>query len=134
MQKVNTLNEQHNYAKIGLEDGVQGYTILHIRLEHTAIRRKTIGLNNARRAIDREGKTKGLLGNDMYYNLKFMMEQGLIKFPDDDDLIRSLISIQIEVNKETKKETIFGKYSHRTEALKRGCQLIKAKGLRLWVV
>lgn len=134
VKNIIRLNEQLNYQKIGLDDGGLGSPILDFCLENNKLRRKTIGLNNARREIDRDGKTKALFGNDMYYNLKLMMEQGLIKFPDNPDLIRSLLSIQIEINKETKKETIFGKYAHITEALKRAVQLIKSKGLRLWVV
>jgi len=60
-----------------------------------------------------------------------MMEQGLIKIPDSEDIIRSLLSIQIEINEETKKEIIFGKYSHITEALIRAAWLVKSKGLNI---
>lgn len=133
VNKVIELNEQHNYKKIGVDDGGLGTPILDFMLEHNKLRRKVIGLNNSKRNISRDGREKTLMKNDMYGNLKIMMERGLIKIPDDPDFIRSLLSIQIEINEETKKEIIFGKYSHITEALIRAAWLVKAKGLRLWV-
>ena len=133
-ETVNTiirLNEQLNYKKIGVDDGGLGTPILDFLLEHNKLRRKVIGLNNAKRNIDKDGKVKTLMKNDMYGNLKMMMEQGLIKIPDSEDIIRSLLSIQIEINEETKKEIIFGKYSHITEALIRAAWLVKSKGLNI---
>jgi len=62
-----------------------------------------------------------------------LMEQGLLKMPDDDELRRSLVSIQFEIDPVTKKLKIFGKYSHITEGLIRAAWCIKAKGLNLWV-
>ena len=131
VNKVIRLNEQLNYKKIGVDDGGLGTPILDFLLEHNKLRRKVIGLNNAKRNIDKDGKSKTLLKNDMYGNLKIMMEQGLIKIPDSEDLIKSLLSIQIEINEETKKEIIFGKYSHITEALIRAAWLVKSKGLNI---
>ena len=131
VNKVIRLNEQHNYKKIGVDDGGLGTPILDFLLEHNKLRRKVIGLNNAKRNIDKDGKVKTLMKNDMYGNLKMMMEQGLIKIPDSEDIIRSLLSIQIEINEETKKEIIFGKYSHITEALIRAAWLVKSKGLNI---
>lgn len=131
VQNVIRLNKQLNYKTIGVDDGGLGTPILDFMLQDNKLQRKAIGLNNAKRAIDKDGKTRPLLGNDMYHNLKMMMEQGLIKFPDNEDLIRSLLSIQIEIKEETKKEVFFGKYSHITEALKRATQLIKSKGLNI---
>lgn len=131
VNKVIRLNEQLNYKKIGVDDGGLGTPILDFLLEHNKLRRKVIGLNNAKRNIDKDGKSKTLMKNDMYGNLKIMMEQGLIKIPDSEDLIRSLLSIQIEINEETKKEIIFGKYSHITEALIRAAWLVKSKGLNI---
>jgi hypothetical protein len=133
-ETVNTiirLNEQHNYKKIGVDDGGLGTPILDYILTHDKLKRKTIGLNNSSREVDREGKSKRLLKEDMYGNLKIMMEQGLLKFNSDDELIRSLTSIQFEIDKETKRIKIFGKYSHITEGLIRAAWLVKSKGLNI---
>ena len=131
VNNVIRLNEKHNYKKIGVDDGGLGTPILDFLLQHNKLRRKVIGLNNAKRNIDKDGREKNLMKNDMYGNLKIMMEQGLIKIPDSEDIIRSLLSIQIEINEETKKEIIFGKYSHITEALIRAAWLVKSKGLNI---
>jgi len=131
VNEIIKLNEKHNYKKIGVDDGGLGTPILDYLLTHNQLRRKTIGLNNASREIDKEGKSKKLLKEDMYGNLKIMMEQGLLKFNSDDELIRSLTSIQFEIDKETKKIKIFGKYSHITEGLIRAAWLVKSKGLNI---
>jgi len=133
-ETVNTiirLNEEHNYKEIGVDDGGLGTPILDYLLTHNSLKRKTIGLNNASRAINMDGREKKLLKEDMYGNLKIMMEQGLLKFNSDDELIRSLMSIQFEIDKETKRVKIFGKYSHITEGLIRAAWLVKSKGLNI---
>ena len=125
------LNGQHNYKKIGVDDGGLGSPILDYILTHNKLRRKTIGLNNASRDIDKDGRGKKLLKEDMYGNLKIMMEQGLLKFPEDEELRRSLMSIQFEVDKATRNIKIFGRYSHITEGLIRAAWLVKSKGLNI---
>jgi len=55
-ETVNTilrLNEQYHYRKIGVDDGGLGTPILDYMLTHDALKRKTIGLNNASRLISR---------------------------------------------------------------------------------
>lgn len=135
-ETVNTildLNKEFNYKKIGVDDGGLGTPILDYLLTHSSLKRKTIGLNNASRQITTEGREKKLLKEDMYGNLKIMMEQGLLKFASDDELIRSLTSIQFEIDRETKRIKIFGKYSHITEGLIRAAWLVKSKGLRCFI-
>ena len=132
VNKVIRLNEQHNYKKIGVDDGGLGSPILDYMLTHNSLKRKAIGLNNAKREIDADGRTKQLQGLEMYSNLRIMMEQGLIKFsPKNDELIRSLTSIQYVVDKDTKNIKIHGKYDHIVEALKRATWLVKSKGLNI---
>jgi len=132
IQHIEKLNEQHNYKKIGVDDGGLGSAILDFMLTHNKLKRKAIGLNNASREIDADGRTKQLKGIEMYSNLKIMMEQGLIKFSkNNDELIRSLTSIQYVVDKDTKNIKIHGKYDHITEALKRSAWLVKCKGLNI---
>ena len=102
VQRILFLNSKHNYKKIGVDDGGLGAPILDFMLTHNALKRKAIGLNNASRVIDRVGGTSRLKGMEMYANLKIMMEQGLLKIHEKDEvLIRSLMSVQCEINKET---------------------------------
>jgi len=132
VNKVIRLNEQFNYKKIGVDDGGLGSPILDYMLTHNSLKRKAVGLNNAKREIDAEGRTKQLQGIEMYSNLKIMMEQGLIKFSSkNDELIRGLTSIQYVVEKDTKNIKIHGKYDHIVEALKRATWLVKCKGLNI---
>jgi len=131
VNKILALNARHDFKKIGVDDGGLGSPILDYLLTHNSLKRKTIGLNNASRSIDADGRVKKLLKEDMYGNLKIMMEQGLIKFQDTEDLRRSLTSIQFEVDKDTKNIKIFGRYSHITEGLIRAAWLVKSKGLNI---
>ena len=126
------LNEQHNYKKIGVDDGGLGSPILDYMLTHNSLRRKAIGLNNAKREINADGQTKQLQGIEMWANMKIMMEQGLVKFSEkNDELIRSLTSIQYVVDKDTKNIKIHGKYDHIGEGVKRALWLVKCKGLNI---
>ena len=132
VNKIIRLTEQFNYRKIGVDDGGLGSPILDYMLTHNSLKRKAIGLNNAKREIDADGRTKQLQGIDMYCNMKIMMEQGLVKFSEtNDELIRSLTSIQYVVEKDTKNIKIHGKYDHIAEAVKRALQLIKSKELNI---
>jgi len=132
INKIIRLTEQLNYKKIGVDDGGLGSPILDFMLTHNSLKRKAVGLNNAKRDIDADGRTKQLNGIEMYSNLKIMMEQGLLKFPEkNDELIQSLTSIQYVVDKDTKNIKIHGKYDHIAEALKRAVWLVKCKGLNI---
>jgi hypothetical protein len=133
IKDVIRLNEKFNYEKIGVDDGGLGSPILDFMMLEDELKRKCIGLNNASRQVAIDGKVKRLLKEDMYGNLKIMFEQGLIQLPEDEDLRRSLMSIQFHVDKDTKNIKIFGRYSHITEGLIRAAWLVKAKGLRLYV-
>ena len=134
VNKILSLNSSYRYKMIGVDDGGLGSPILDYMLTHPELKRKCIGLNNAKREIDREGKTKQLQGIEMYANLKIMMEQGIIKFTENDsELIRGLISIQFVIDKETKKIKIHGRYDHIVEAFKRATWLARTKGLNLFV-
>jgi len=129
---IKDLNSKNNYKKIGVDDGGLGSPILDYMLKDSKLKRKAVGLNNATRDIDADGKTKSLKGLEMHANLKIMMEQGTIKINENDDLmIRSLMSIQLEIDDKTKNIKIHGKHDHEEEALKRAAWLVKTKGLNI---
>jgi len=132
VKKIINLHKHYNYRKIGVDDGGLGSPILDYMLTHNSLKRRAVGLNNASRDIDANGRTKQLKGIEMYSNLKIMMEQGILKFSQkNDELIRSLTSIQYVVDKDTKAIKIHGKYDHIAEALKRATWLVKSKGLNI---
>jgi hypothetical protein len=80
-------------------------------MDNTKTKRKTIALNNASRPTDKDGeKSKKILKEEMYMNLKMLGEQKRLKLFNEDELRASLTSIQYEGDK------IFGSDSHYTEA------------------
>jgi len=131
IKQMEKLLEQFNYKKMGIDSGGIGGPILDYSLKHNRLKRKIVGLNNSKREIDADNGKSKLLKNDMYWNLKLMMEQGLIKFPENELLRRSLTSVQKEVNQATQNEIIFGKYTHLAEALIRAAWLVKSKQLNI---
>lgn len=104
------LNEQYNFKKIGIDAGAGslGVGVLDFLLREQGVRNKIVCLNNLHRELDRYGERKRtLLKFDMYINLKAMMEMGIIKLLDDEEVINSLRAIQFEYSsRESKKATI----------------------------
>lgn len=133
IKKMERLLYEHLYPRkgMGIDSGGIGGPILSYALKHNKLKSRVVGLNNSSKDINDEGKSKALLKNDMYWWCKLMMEQGLLKFPENDLLRRSLTSVQKEIVKDTKNEIIFGKYTHLAEALIRACWVTKSKGLNI---
>lgn len=124
-----------NHKKIFMDDGGLGVGVYDILFEDEQTKRKVVGLNNARREIDRimpdKERKKQLLGTEMALNFKMLMEQGRIDLFDDERLKQSLSSIQYENEDGVLK--IHGKNTHIFEALKRLAHCMKDKSLNIWV-
>ena len=92
-------------------------------------KRKTVALNNSSRRTKHDGtKSKKLLKEEMYINLLRLMELKRIKLLNDDDIIASLASIQVDEGK------INGAYSHIAEGVIRAVWLAtEDKSLNIWV-
>jgi len=134
IQKILSLNQKHNYIRkgIGVDSGGLGSPILDFLLLENAVKRKVVGLDNATKDIDADGKKKQLKGIEMHCWLKLGMEQGLVKFSKHNkELIRAFTSIQYEEDKASKRITIHGRFDHLIEAAKRGYWCIKSKGLNI---
>ena len=129
--KILILENSFNFNKIGLDDGGMGVGVFDHLLLNDQTKRKIIGLNNASRGIDSEGKEKKLLKDDMYMNLLVMGERGELHLFNHEEIKLSLKSIQCE--KSGGKEKITGQYSHITEGLIRAAWCAKQKGLKIWV-
>jgi len=127
-------NTEYNFNKIFVDDGGLGSPITDLLQDQLG--RKVMGLNNASKRIEIQGeeKKKGILKEDLYSNVLTQMETGNIEILHDLDLIRSLKSITFSYGAETGKHhlSIFGNYSHLTEAMVRACWCTKERGLALF--
>jgi hypothetical protein len=105
-------------------------------LMESPLKRKAVGINNARRAIEHDYKSprkKQIMKEYLYRNLLTLMEQGKIKLLKSPELFKSLKSVQVEEDVDTKKTKIFGKYTHVAEGLVRAAYCIKEKHLNIWI-
>lgn len=138
IDRIIMMNRLYQFKKIGIDDagiGAGVYDVLH-REEET--KRKIIGLNNAKRSIEKKfinlkmrERKKTLLKEDMYFNLLNYMEKGEIQLLNENEVFLSLSSIQYEYADDGKLK-IFGNYTHIVEGLIRAAWLIKTKGLNIY--
>jgi len=129
--RIRALNHQYNFKKIYIDDGGIGGAVLDVLLEKGEVKYKVVGINNASRSVDKENKHKRILKEDLYGNLRRLMEQKQIILPDDEKVRLSLMSIQFEYTTDTERVKIYGKYSHITEALIRAAWCVYTKGLNI---
>jgi hypothetical protein len=127
--KILELEMIYNPVKIGIDAGAGtlGVSILDHLLTNDKVKRKLIALTNQKRQLNRDGtNSTKLLKEDMYLNLKAMMEHGRLKLLNDDEVIASLSSVQYEYEIEKGKPTkvkIYGSYTHVAEGLIRAAWL-----------
>ena len=136
-ERICQLERQWHFKKIGIDAGAGslGVGILDFLLKEPIVRKKVIALNNRTITLDRYGEhSRGLLKEDMYEMMRMLMERGYLKLLNDEDLIASLKSVQIEfVIKEGQptKIKIFGRDSHIAEGLIRAVWLANQKSLNV---
>src|SRR3990167_1541938 len=124
-------NRTWNPKKIGIDAGAGtlGVSILAHLLQNSEVNRKIITMNNREIFLDRnEEKKQRMFKEDMYDNLKAMMENNEIDLLDDDKVILSLASVQMELVKDSHDNTkvrIFGTDTHIAEGLIRAAWLAK---------
>lgn len=132
-EKIKRLNQEYNYFKykesIGVDDGGPGFGVYSELMQDEETKRKTEALNNASRPTDYEGKkSKKLLKEEMYENLRVLMEQKQIKLLKDDEVRASLSSMQMDED-----HKVFGPNSHIAEGIVRGVWLAsKNKDLNIF--
>lgn len=143
--KIIELDNQYHFRQIGIDagSGSLGVGILDFLLRNTQVKRKVIALNNRQRNLDHRGeKKRTLMKEDMYMNLLAMMEKGVIKLLNDDELIAALRAIQYEYNIDPKRKSsvaIFAFEHHYTdlvEGLIRAAWLANQKHINMrldWV-
>lgn len=130
------LDKQYDFQKMFIDDEGIGIGVFDMMMDDDDLKRKTIGINNSKRVIDKDGKEKGILKTDLYYNLRAMMEKKKIHLLDDDSIFQSLKSVQYEYAYDIKGDPrikIHGNNTHIAEGLIRLAQAIKYKDLNLMV-
>lgn len=134
---LNSIYDEIKFIAIDAGSGSLGVGIFDHLLRNDSIKSKLIAINNRTRPLDKKGKTKTrLMKEDLYDNLRVLMEKKIIKLLDDDSIRLSLKSIQYEYVVTPSKETrvrIFGDYSHIVEGIARAAYMAKEKSLNVWM-
>lgn len=117
--------------KVGIDAGAGtlGVSIYDHLLINPVTKRKVIPMNNRKLIMDREGKEhQRMFNEDMYDNMRSMMEHGELLLLDDDAVKNSLRSVQIELREDLHgltKVRIYGNDTHIAEGLIRAAWLAK---------
>ena len=131
-----SLNNFYDFNKMFIDDEGIGIGVFDMMMADAELKRKTIGINNSRRVIDKTGKEKGILKTELYYTLRAMMEKQKIHLLDDDTIFHSLKSVQYEYTSDSAGSPVIkihGNNTHIAEGLIRLAQAIKYKDLKLSV-
>src|SRR3990167_10366437 len=131
-----SLNNFYDFNKMFIDDEGIGIGVFDMMMADAELKRKTIGINNSRRVIDKTGKEKGILKTELYYTLRAMMEKQKIHLLDDDTIFHSLKSVQYEYTSDSAGSLVIkihGNNTHISEGLIRLAQAIKYKDLKLSV-
>jgi len=123
-------DDKYNFNRIFVDDGGLGAGITDMLI--AKLGRRVLGLNNASRTVDPEGKKGKIFKEDLYSHASMLLEQGKLEMINSVLLARSLKSMTFEYTSD-KNVRITGKYSHLAEAFVRACWAPKAKGLKLFV-
>ena len=134
--KIKNKDEAKHYNRIFVDSGGLGGSILDI-LKETINRRRVVGLDNSQRRFQEAGQEKrvGILKEDLYLNVKILMEQGRLKFIKNPLLISGLKCVSFKYSVETGKVHISGggKGRHIVEAFVRCCWGMQQQGLGVWI-
>lgn len=131
--KVLEIDKQYGFIKIYIDEGGIGVAVYDHLLQLSQTKRKIVPINNARRSLDRDDTThRKLLKEDLYHNMKRMMEAGELFLLDDDEVFVSLKSIIIEQTPKKGYVKIYGRYSHIAEGLIRACWAVRNTHLNIY--
>jgi len=130
--KIKEMTTSYNLLKVGIDagSGSLGVGIYDHLLQDIILKKKVVAMNNRAISLNRDGTDKmRIFKEDLYDNLKSMMEHGEIQLLDDDNLLASFRSIQFEftedIGQKITRVKIFGNYSHIVEGLIRAAWLAK---------
>ena len=127
------LDKKFNFAGIMIDSAGVGGGVFDLLMEDSQTKRKTMGIENARKTIDKDGRKGKLMKEDLYSNAVSLMEKepASIEIISDLKLLKSLKSMTFEYTSDRNLK-IFGKYSHLSEAFVRACWCVKTKHLNLY--
>ena len=129
--KVLQLNNLFSFKRIYIDDGGLGVAVFDQLLQEESTKGKIVAINNASRPLDKDAKRrKKLLKEDLYFNLKRLMERGQIQLLKDSDIFTSLKSIVYENDKQNTR--IYGSYSHIAEGLIRAAWAVRDRKLDIF--
>lgn len=130
--KLELMDEAYNFKRMFLDSGGFGCGVVDELKERLG--RKVIGLDNAKKSLDKEGRTGKIFKEDLYSNARVLMEKNPpeIDIINNHGLLKSLRAITFEHTAD-KNLKIFGKGSHLAEAFVRACWAVKSKGLNLYI-
>lgn len=127
------LDKQYNFKRIYIDDGGLGAPIFDFLLRNLQTARKTVAINNAARALNRDAtRKKKILKEDLYANMLSLMERNKVKFLDDDEVYLSMKSVQRIIDDEKKSMKIIGNNTHIVEGMNRGVWAATENIRRLW--
>jgi len=132
-KKIIELELCYDFKKINVDGRGVGAGVVDQLLEDDDTKRKVVNIDNAAKSLSMDDKEKRrLLGADLHFNLRSMMERGDIKLLKDKEIALSLASVQFEESEG--KIKFFGKDTHIAEALKRAAWGVKQKGLNPYFI
>tara|TARA_Y100000310_G_scaffold223255_1_gene225111 strand:+ start:290 stop:1636 length:1347 start_codon:yes stop_codon:yes gene_type:complete len=127
--RILAYDNKWKFKRIFIDDAGIGAGVTDLLIERLG--RRVLGLNNAKRTIDKEGRPGKIFKEDLYSNAAVMMEQNQLELINSLKLLRSLKCMTFEYSA-NKNLHIHGKYSHLAEAFVRVCWAKKAKHLNLF--
>jgi len=133
IDKILELDRFYDFKTIYVDDGGLGVAVFDQLLKEDQTKGKVVAINNASRALDRDDKRhRKLLKEDLYINLKRMMERKQIYLLDDNEVFTSLKSIILEFTQKTGEIRIYGRYSHIAEGLIRAAWAVRNTHLNIY--
>ncbi len=129
---ITQLHELYDFSKIFIDDEGIGVGVFDFLLDQDETKDVTIGINNSKQIIDKDGRGKKLQKTLLYSNLKMLMETGKVSLLDDSNVFQSLKSVQFAYSNDslgTRHLKIFGNYTHIVEGLVRATWCVKYKDL-----
>ena len=132
-RKIIEFNKKYNFQKEYIDSGGMGISVCDMLREDEDNKRKVVEINNASRSIDNFGHSRKLLKEDLYKNLKSLIEQGKLRLLDDDEVKASFRSVLYEEDLNTKTIRIWGNDTHIVEGAIRGVWGARDKGLNIYI-
>ncbi len=130
------INQLYSLNKFFIDDEGIGIGVFDMMMDDDDLKYITIGINNSKKVIDKDGTEKGILKTELFYTLRAMLENNKIHLLKDSSIFNSLKSVQYEYSIDVKGNPvirIFGQNTHIAEGLIRLAQAIKYKTLNMRV-